>query len=218
MIGVALRVCRSRGRHLHKNNVSSIVRKGKVVQAQLHRQSPSLLSRGFSKTSDDQEKGNKAFSDLIKKMKSGNRSDDEAKEEEKQKSADEGQPKTEETSQEAVGEGDEEEISGESTEEKQDGDKEDDKDSTESSGMKFEVPKFDAEQAQAFIASIPGRARLFRFLYDKREEAYPELQGKNTKKSGALKCSKRKVSVVEIPLKKIKTKIRKRKVPVPLCM
>lgn len=183
MIGVAVRAGRSRGRQLYRINGQNVVFKGNRFELQFGR-SPSLLSRSFSENSDDKGRGGAALKDLLKKMKSEGEGGDKAKNDRDDgKSAGEGQPKTE-TSERAEEEVDntgnaDDSGSGGGT----DGDdKEDEKAAKEDDGAKFEMPRFDPELAQAFIASIPGRTRLLAdSLMKNVKEAYSELQGKDKK-------------------------------------
>lgn len=157
----------------------------------VQRQAMPPLRRSFS---DD--KGSAAFKDLLKKMQSGGQSDD-AREEEKGSVAEGGQPEREAATAEPEPEeeskestGDEKEEEGKegtdnAEEEEEHDEKDEDVDKKADEGMKFEMPKFDAEHAQAFVASIPGRSRLFADSFmENVKEAYSELKGENKKKTG----------------------------------
>lgn len=192
MIGAARRAGLARSRQICLLNRPS-GRTAPLSSLQGVRRSPRqtpLLRRSFS-----EDRGGAAFKDLLKKMQSGGQSDDatDEKTEEKQEEDLEVHPESETATAEAEPE---EEAAPESKEKKKeeengdeededDGKKEEDKENDAEGSMKFEMPKFDAEQAQAFVASLPARSRLFADSFMSNvKEAYSELKGGSKKKTG----------------------------------
>ena len=87
--------------------------------------------------------------------------------------------------------------------------------------MKFEMPKFDAEQAQAFVASLPARSRLLTdsFISNVKELI---LSSKRARKrlDSVLRCNKRSPSEGGMKLlrERAKRRRKRRKGPAQLCM
>ena len=173
--------------------------KSRVVSMPCARYLRGSLSQGQQwRSFGSGDSGNAAFKDLLKKMQSSGDVAEADKEKEEKKRAEaapssqasehaepvengdledekkEGD-KEEEHTDEREGEGDrDEDDRGEEEEEDNKKEAED--------GMKFEMPKFDAERAQAFVASLPGRYRLFadNFVVNVKE-AFAELKGDDKK-------------------------------------